>query len=278
MMLYRERRKNMDLNLMVNVWSDVVAHPGAVNDIEASYYLSLLDYERILPFVKSCGYSGIEIFDGNIIEYEGREKEFTSMLDSAGLKLKAVYTGGKFIFKEILPIELKKINNVIELSLKLGAEYLVVGGGTILGPERSEDIKKLGEGLEKVNDAAEASGIKAVYHPHLGSLVETAQQIDEVMSYTSMKLVPDLGHIMGAGSDPVKVVEKYLSRIPYIHFKDFRDGNFLPPCDGDIDFSSIAGLLKSGPGADIAVEVDGAPGTPENAALRGYLNTIKLFS
>ena len=180
----------MDLNVMVNAWSDVVAHPGAVNDIEASYYLSLLDYDRILPFVKSCGYSGIEIFDGNIVDYEGKESDFTDLLKSNGLQLKAVYTGGKFIFKDILTLELKKFNKIIDISVKMGAKYLVVGGGTILGPDRSEEIKLLGDGLDKVNRAAESKGISAVYHPHIGSLVETSEQIDMVMGYTSMKLVP----------------------------------------------------------------------------------------
>ena len=268
----------MDLNIMLNVWSDVVAHPAAVNDIEASYYLSLLDYNRILPFVKSCGYSGIEIFDGNIIDYEGREGDFTNLLSDNGLELKAVYTGGKFIFKDILSLELKKINKVIDLSLKLGADYLVVGGGTIMGPDRTEEIKLLGDALDKVNEAAESKGITAVYHPHLGSLVETAEQIDLVMDYTSMKLVPDLGHIEGAGSNPVDVVNKYKNRIPYVHFKDFRDGCFLPPGEGAIDFPAIAASLFSGDSnVDITVEVDGAPGTPENAALKAYRNTMKIL-
>jgi len=268
----------MDLNIMVNVWSDVVAHPAAVNDIEASYYLSLLDYDRILPFVKSCGYSGIEIFDGNIIDFEGCESDFTNLLDNNGLGLKAVYTGGKFIFKDILAIELKKINKVIDLSLKLGADYLVVGGGTILGSDRTEDIKLLGGALDKVNEAADSKGITAVYHPHLGSLVETAEQIDLVMEYSSMKLVPDLGHIEAAGSSPVEVVKKYKSWIPYVHFKDFKDGCFLPPGDGAVDFPAIAASLFDGSSeVDIAVEVDGVPGTPENAVLKAFKNTVKIL-
>ncbi len=67
-------------------------------------------------------------------------------------------------------------------------------------------------------------GLELVYHHHMGTVVQTSEEVDRFMSGTdpAVKLLLDTGHITWAGSDPVRVVRSHADRIGHIHAKDVR--------------------------------------------------------
>ena len=64
-------------------------------------------------------------------------------------------------------------------------------------------------------------GLKSVLHNHLGSAVESEDELDYFMEKCpEIYLLLDIGHLAGAEGNVIRVLEKYYDRIIAIHFKD----------------------------------------------------------
>jgi inosose dehydratase len=180
----------------------------------------------------------------------------------------AVYCGANFIYPEILEDELSKIEDAARLAAQFEAEHLVVGGGAVRAAGiRDEDYRRLGEGLERVVALADETGLVASYHPHLGTCVESPEQLAKVFQYTGIAFCPDTAHLRAGGGDPAELINTYGDRIRYVHLKDYEGGNFLPLGQGELDFVQIMRAL-SGIQYDgwIAIELDSYDGSPKEAA------------
>jgi len=147
-----------------------------------------------------------------------------------------------------------------------------VGGSLHFDPRRTPHEKEvirldadgwahLAEGLNQAGEIAKEIGLKLTYHHHGGTVVESPQEIDQLMELTDPTLVHllfDTGHIYYGGGDPLSLLRKYRDRIAYIHLKDIRPevliearseqsdfvtcirkGVFTVPGDGCIDFAPI---------------------------------------
>ncbi|PMR68613.1 myo-inosose-2 dehydratase [Halomonas heilongjiangensis] len=114
--------------------------------------------------------------------------------------------------------------------------------------------------LNEVADYCQEQGVQIAYHHHLGTVIETEEEIDRLMAGTrpSVGLLLDSGHLVGAGGDPLAVQQKYAERINHVHCKDIRrevladvrnrdlsflegvlNGMFTVPGDGYIDYTSL---------------------------------------
>lgn len=259
----------MKVAYMTNAWGAVLGSNAAMNNVNGAYYISTGDDRQAVSEIAQAGYEMIEIFDGNILAYEGREAEFQKILSDNKVTLLAVYCAANLIYDEILDEELYRIKKAAAFAKKFGATQIAVGGGaTRYDGIREEDYKKLAAALDKVCDMAAELQMTAHFHPHMGSLVQSPEQIDKVMPYTKMNICPDTGHIVLGGGDPLKVTKKYADRISYIHLKDVtKDGMFCPLGTGVIDFEPIIKVIKDGR-KDVlyAIECDGYSGDPKEAA------------
>lgn len=271
----------MKVAYMTNAWGQVMAHCGAANNANSAYYVSTGPDADAIGAIASAGYEQIEIFDGNLLAYEGREAEFHDLLAKNKVSLLAVYCAANFIYDEILDEELFRIKKAAAFAKKFGATELALGGGaTRFDGIKEGDYAKLASALDKTAALAGDLGLRASYHPHLGSLVQSPQQLDKLMPLTKIPLCPDTGHVAAGGGDPVAVVKKYADRIKYIHLKDItKEGMFCPLGKGTIDFPAIIEALK---GKDVlyAIECDAYSGDPGEAAKTtfNYLKTTLEFA
>jgi len=64
------------------------------------------------------------------------------------------------------------------------------------------------------------------------------------MQFTDINLCPETAHIEAGGGDPVEIIKKYRKRIKYIHFKDLKDGEFLPLGLGNQKFVEMIEALN----------------------------------
>jgi inosose dehydratase len=235
----------MKLGYQTNTWGGVVGHPGGVTSVKDLYYLANGSTEQALADIAEVGYKGFEIFDGNLMQYENRKNEFIDLMRNNSLEFTAVYSGANFIFPDILEEELWKIEKVAQFASELGAQHLVVGGGAIRSKRILEaDYKALGEGLNQVVRIAERNGLIPSYHPHLGTIVESPDQLAKLMPLTDINLCPDTAHIEAGGGDSVEIIKQYANRIKYIHLKDYDAGAFLPLGKGKQNYYEIMGALK----------------------------------
>lgn len=128
-----------------------------------------------------------------------------------------------------------------------------------------EEWQKVTEGFNRLGRLAAEKGMKLTCHHHMGTGVQTVEEIDRFMAETDPRYVGllfDSGHLTFAGVDPVPVLKKYIHRIQHVHLKDVRlpirdqarregwsflqavrSGVFTVPGDGDVDFAPIFDIL-----------------------------------
>ncbi len=145
-------------------------------------------------------------------------------------------------------------------------------------------------------------GVRAAFHNHVGSFVETRAELDRLMTAVSpdvLALGPDTGHMAWAGDNPVDMVKTYASRIITMHLKDVdaaaasraradktdyrgaeRYGVWTELGKGCVDFPSIfATLTQAGFAGWLIVETDVTQlATPLASALqsRAYLRSLGM--
>src|SRR5690606_30965714 len=83
---------------------------------------------------------------------------------------------------------------------------------------------KFGAGVEELAKFAVSQGITLVYHHHMGTIVESEEEIDLFMQHTgpATKLLLDTGHCLFGGGNPERVARKHMARVAHIHAKNLR--------------------------------------------------------
>lgn len=146
------------------------------------------------------------------------------------------------------------------------------------------------------------AGLTVSIHAHAAGFLDFEPELERLLDETDpdlLKICFDTGHHSYAGFDPVAFMERHMSRIAYVHFKDvdpavkarvietrtgFYDacaqGIFCPLGRGDVDFKGVRRVLDAA-GFDgwctIEQECDPAnPGQPtlDAQSNRAYLQQI----
>ena len=128
-----------------------------------------------------------------------------------------------------------------------------------------EEWKKLADGLNELGKLAKEKRMILTYHHHMGTGVQTFEEIDRLMDMTDPNLVYllfDTGHLTFSDIDPEAVLKKYIKRIKHVHLKDVRrevfgkvkkedwsflkavkEGVFTIPGDGIINYDPLFKIL-----------------------------------
>lgn len=261
-------------------WGGVVGDPVGVTSVKDLHYRVNGPMDRAIADIGSLGYEGVEMFDGNIVDFAERPADLRALLESASVELVGVYTGGNFIYDEILSEELSKVTRAAELAAQFGASNLIVGGGARRASgTRPEDYKRLAAALDQVSDIARAHGLEACYHPHLTTIVESPEELDLLMPHSRIGFCPDTAHLVAGGGDPAELIRRYRDRVRHVHLKDVRSSplEFLPLGAGEIDFAAVLGALEEiGYDGWLVVELDSYDGDPREAAAQSktYLDRL----
>lgn len=251
-------------------WGGVVGAPSGVTSVKDLYYRASGSMDQALRDIAAAGYEGVEVFDGNVVEAPGGRKWWQDLLAATGLELASVYSGANFIYADVLPEELSRLEIAAEHAAALGAHHLVVGGGArrVAGTTET-DYRRLGQALDSVVELAERHGLRASYHPHLGTMAESPHEIEQVMSRSRIDFCPDTAHLLAGGGDPGALVRRYADRLAHVHLKDLTldPVTFLPLGRGVVDFADVLSALKD-VGYDnwLMVELDSYEGDPAEAA------------
>ncbi len=131
-------------------------------------------------------------------------------------------------------------------------------------PELDESgWKTLLGNLDRLSALAATRGVRAVLHPHVGTMVERGQEVQRVLEGSGISLCLDTGHLLIGGTDPAELTRQAPERIAHTHFKDVDDtiaaqvrsgrltyteavgrGMYRPRGDGDVDVAAIVGYLR----------------------------------
>lgn len=270
----------MKLGYPTITWGGVVGMPSGVTSVKDLFYRTNGSTEQAVRAIAAAGFEGVEVFDGNLTDYEASPRALLDLLEELGTPLVGVYTGANFVYDEILEDELYKIARASDLAAAFGARTLVVGGGAKRpGGPHDGDFDRLAAGLDRAAELAAAAGLTASYHPHLGTLVEGPDALGEVMARSSIAFCPDTAHLAAGGGDPATLIRRYADRLAHVHLKDLDRATttFLPLGRGDLDFPGIlAAVRDAGYDGWLMVELDAYDGDPAEAAQisKAYLDRL----
>ena len=108
-----------------------------------------------------------------------------------------------------------------------------------------------------------SAACSAVLHPHVGTMVENGDEVQRVLSGSSISLCLDTGHLLIGGTDPADLTRQAPDRIAHTHLKDVDsqiadkvragrlsyteavvEGMYRPLGTGDVDVETIVNTLQ----------------------------------
>ncbi len=277
-----------------------------------------LGYEQVLSEMNETGYAGTELGDWGFMPTS--PSKLHNKLSLNNLKLLGAFVPVALSNHEAhdpgVELALKTAGLMHDAGYKNAFIVLADNNGSVeervLNAGRIKPEMGLSEekwrtfvlGAEKIALAVlEKYGMRTVFHHHCAGYIETPDEIDKLMSLTNPELLGlclDMGHYAYGGGNPVEALEKYYDRIWHVHFKDFdskigleartkhydyfksvEKGVFCELGKGDVDFVSIANILKEkNYNGWIVVEQDVLPGmgSPKKCAdwNRKYIDSLGL--
>lgn len=230
-------------------------------------------FEQCVSEMALAGFTGCEV--GN--KYPKDPAVLKRALDLRGLEICNAWFSTFLMTKPYEETERDFIRHITFLK-EMGAKVVGVSeqGHSIQGTNQSifrdkyvmndEEWDTLCTGLNRLGRVAKEMGIALCFHHHMGTVVQTAEEIDRLMENTDPELFGllfDSGHLAYCREDYMAVLKKYANRVRHVHLKDIRPeviaeveehnlsfldgvrmGAFTVPGDGALDFKPIFDVLK----------------------------------
>ena len=155
--------------------------------------------------------------------------------------------------------------------------------------------RRMVDRLAMVEELVARRGLTLVLHPHVGTQVETAADVERLLATSDVRWCLDSGHLLIGGSDPADFVRAHADRIAHVHLKDVHEptaarlragelslmqatqaGLFRPLGQGDAGIDEVVGLLdRSGYAGWLVLEQDTAITGQEPPVGRGPLVDVR---
>ncbi len=262
--------------------------------------------EQCLQEGKSAGYSGFELGS----KFPRQADTLRAILAKHNIDLVSGWFSGQLLNRS-LEDEITSIDSHLQLLKSFGSRVMVYCevGSCIHGKRdiplshrpimNDRQWKSWTDDLNQLAKYTLSQGVQLSYHHHMGTVIQTQEEIEKLMAITTtdLGLLLDTGHLLFSGGDPLAVYKKYSHRVNHIHCKDIRqevlsgalnkdlsfldavlDGVFSVPGDGCIDFESLfKQIFKTNYHGWLVVEAEQDPdiANPLIYAKIGYNNVQK---
>ncbi|MES1193542.1 MAG: sugar phosphate isomerase/epimerase [Solirubrobacterales bacterium] len=161
---------------------------------------------------------------------------------------------------------------------------------------------RLAAGVDAVAEATAELGLTTVVHPHQGTLVERAAEVDVLAALSNVAWCLDPGHLALGGYDPLDFVRNYGDRIAHVHLKDIdltvaerlnageltlmgavQAGLFKPLGQGDASIAELVAALDArGYDGWMVLEQDcaitGAPPAPGEGPVNDVAESLRFLA
>ena len=191
----------------------------------------------------AADYEGVSTFDRDPVRLLA-ENDLAARLDDKNLQLTSV--------DYLITRDFDFLAEVCSAMQQLGGRYLTTIGGL---DKRDADRGEIADLVNQIGAAANAYGIRTVYHNHTGQVGENLEETSAFLELTDPDKVAgflDLGHATkDFAGHPVEeraimFLTEYWSRIEFLEFKDWSEEFDL--CTevgaGRCDWPSVFSLLK----------------------------------
>ncbi len=257
--------------------------------------------EVCLSEAKAAGFEGMEL--GH--KFPRKAPALKKALEPFGLTCVSGWYSAELLKRDVRA-EVKALKPHLDLLKAMGSKVLVFAetSNTVHTDRRiplsrrpvfaRDAWKEFGERITEVAEHTLRNGVRLVYHHHMGTVVQSADDIEQLRSETgeAVHLLLDTGHATWAGANPIALARRYRQRISHVHAKDVRkdvmhrarladwsfldavvEGVFTVPGDGMVDFAGVLKELKGYSGwIVVEAEQDPAKANPLTYAKLGYAN------
>jgi inosose dehydratase len=222
--------------------------------------------EQVLSDIQQIGLAGTELGPDEFLP--GDPNEQREILARFGLRA----IGGFcpiILFDDTLNVA-PTATAILDKFTVLGADIMVIAAdaGAVNYDDRHEltdaQWKTLLRNVEEIANLAADRGVTACLHPHVGTVVETRNDVDQFLDGCDVPICFDTGHLLIGGSDPVQLARDVPHRIAHVQFKDVdpavlatvrsgecsytdgvRHGMYRVLGEGSIDLASIVDSLEA---------------------------------
>jgi inosose dehydratase len=229
--------------------------------------------DQCLLEIRQAGFTGVEL--GR--KFPRNADKLRPLLENHGLSLVSGWYSAQLLSRDC-KAEIAAMRDHLDLLKALGSPVMVFAETTgeiinnVGAPASSRprlagaaEWKKLGQRFTEVADHMLDQGVRMAVHHHMGTVVETAEDVDRLLENAgpSVGLLLDTGHITFAGGDPLEVARRHANRIVHVHCKDIRryaladcrqrdvsfsqavlKGLFTAPGDGIVDYKAVFAVLS----------------------------------
>ncbi len=262
--------------------------------------------ETCLAEARLAGFAGVEL--GN--KFPRNADALRPILARHGLALASGWYGSRLLERDV-DAEMAAAEPHIALLAAMGCTAMVHAEvSRAVHGERATPLARrpvlsdadwalLAPRLDEMARRVAARGLTLAYHHHMGTVVETAAEVDRLMAMTRyVGLLLDTGHLTVAGGDPLAAARRHAGRIAHVHCKDVRlavmqaarrdglsfldavlQGMFTVPGDGGVDFAPVFAALAEGGYAGwlvVEAEQDPAKAHPLTYARMGHDHVAAL--
>ena len=227
-----------------------------------------LEPNKVLAEMRELGLAATELGPDGFLPAD--PDELAATLDEYGLAAVGGFT--PVLVHEAGHDPVPDIAGLLDAYIAAKAEVMVLAAVTGVDgydsrPELDDDgWKTLLHNLDRLHDAAAERGIRAVLHPHVGTMIENKDEVTRVLDGSTIPLCLDTGHLLIGGTNPVELVGAAADRITHTHLKDVHadyaarvqsgeltytqavaQGMYTPLGTGDADIAGVVtNLLDQG--------------------------------
>jgi inosose dehydratase len=222
--------------------------------------------DRVLREMREVGLLATELGPEGFLPTEPRA--MASVLSEHGLQAVGGFTPLLLHLPGHDP--LPEVDRILDGYVASGAQILVLSAVTgSAGYDARPQLdgagwKRLLSNLDRVATLAADRSVRAVLHPHVGTMIETGEEVQRVLDGSSISLCLDTGHLLIGGTDPAELARQAPERIAHLHLKDVdstiaaqvRSGRltyseavkkemYRPLGQGDVDVAAIVGCVRA---------------------------------
>jgi len=260
-------------------------------------------FGQMLDEMTQAGYEGTEIS----YNFPDDWREIAAQLRARGLRSAATFYAVDVRDASAHAQAVEGAMRVADRLQNLGSDVLILSdkpspqrlrvAGRVGRNDALDDAswRAMADGLQRIAQALQGRGMQAAFHPHVGTYVETREEIDRLCELTDpvlLRLCPDTGHLAYAGVVAEDVFADYRARIGYVHLKDVdaiklervrregidfieavRMGMFVELGTGMVSIERIIGALRDAAYTGWIIVEQDAPAQPLASAKanRAYL-------
>ncbi len=198
-------------------------------------------WDTVLREISEAGYTGTELGPFGFLPQDA--SIIKPRLEELGLTLISAYVQFNLADPAAKQEDYDETISTTKVLSEMGCEWVVLSDALMFNKNRAaragrirpedglsgDDWKNFVANADAYAKLAlEEYGLKTAYHPHVGAMIETGDEVDRFMNDTDpqyMNLCLDTAHSTYGGDDPVDCARRWGNRLKYLHLKE---------CDTDV--------------------------------------------